>query len=48
LALISAEPLPDFGIPLKTVIELNQKTWEAAVRFIGASQMTVASHPRCK
>jgi hypothetical protein len=40
LALFSAEPVPDFAIPVKTVIELNQKTWEAAVRFIGASQTT--------
>jgi hypothetical protein len=40
LALFSAEPCPDTDIPLNTVIELNSKTWEAAVRFIGSSPQT--------
>ena len=39
-ALFSAEHCPDTDIPLKTVLELNEKTWQAAVRFVGASPQT--------
>jgi hypothetical protein len=40
LALFSAEPCPNVCVPLRTVVELNQKTWQAAVRFVGASPQT--------
>lgn len=37
LALFSSRPLPDGPIPASMVQELNEKTWRAAVRFVGAS-----------
>jgi hypothetical protein len=40
MALFSAEHCPDTDIPLKTVLELNENTWQAAVRFVGASPQT--------
>ena len=40
MALFSAEHCPDTDIPLKTVLELNKNTWQAAVRFVGASPQT--------
>lgn len=40
LALFSAQHCPDTDIPLRTVLELNEKTWQATVRFVGASPLT--------
>lgn len=40
VALFSSERLQDTVIPLSTVVDLNQKVWRAAVRFVGASFAT--------
>jgi hypothetical protein len=40
LALFTAQRLPDLAISERLVHELNDKTWRAAVRFIGASPDT--------
>jgi len=40
LALFTSRPFADTSIPARTVHELNEKTWQAAVRFVGASPTT--------
>ncbi len=40
LALFTSRPNSDTGISARTVQEFNDKTWRAAVRFIGASPNT--------